>query len=70
VGVGYPAQVMNCSSTLRGEMGASILWYCVHGSFATRGVEGEEEYLYHWLRGTGEVFMVSQRERGGSASIK
>jgi hypothetical protein len=42
--LGYPAQVMSGSSTLQGELGDSILLYCVCGPFAARGAEGEEEY--------------------------
>jgi len=29
------------SSTLQGELGASILWYCLHGPFAARGAQGK-----------------------------
>jgi hypothetical protein len=42
--LGYPARITSGSSTLRGELGASILWYCVCGPFAARGAQGEEEY--------------------------
>jgi hypothetical protein len=42
--LGYPARVTSGSSTLRGELGASILWYCVCGPFVARGAQGEEEY--------------------------
>jgi hypothetical protein len=44
VGVGIPSSVTSGSSTLRGEMGASILWYCVCGPFVAWGAQGEEEY--------------------------
>ena len=68
--LGYPTQVTNGSSTLRGEMQVIILWYCVCGPFVARWAQGEEEYPWHWLGGISEVFMVSKQETGGSSSVE
>jgi hypothetical protein len=40
--LGYPARITSGSSTLRGELGASILWYCVCGPFAAQGAQGKK----------------------------
>ena len=42
--LGYLAQVMSGSLSLRDELGAIILWYCVCGPFAARGAQGKVEY--------------------------
>ena len=42
--LGYPSRLTSGISTLRGELGDNILWYCVHGSFLSQGDHGEEEY--------------------------
>jgi hypothetical protein len=42
--LGYPSRVTSGILTLQGEMGASIIWYCVCGPFAARGDQGGEEY--------------------------
>jgi hypothetical protein len=42
--LGHPAQTTSGSLTLRGELGASILWYFLCGPFEAWGAQGEEEY--------------------------
>jgi hypothetical protein len=44
------------------EIGFSGCVVC--GPFVDWGAKGEEEYPYHWLGGTGEVFTISKKEAG------
>jgi hypothetical protein len=57
-------------SSLQGKLGSYCILVFVLGPFAARGAKGEEEYLYHWLGGTGEVSLISMQENKGAQDFE
>jgi hypothetical protein len=70
--LGHPTRIMSGSSTLRGELGASHLWFVCMAPLRLGGLRGKKSTPSIGLGGTGEVSTISKKseeDRHGARRI-